>query len=96
MHTAVIRYGFAVISVVFAALVTYWVPWLRHREVFILPVGAVAISAWYGGSGPALTWPALSQSADPVILLLYEPANTLFIHARSAHSTMFFFRIVND
>lgn len=68
-----IRYGVAFLSVALVALLTYLVPWLRHRESFILPVGAVAFSAWFGGSGPGIVVCVLGALLQNYFLV--EPHN---------------------
>jgi signal transduction histidine kinase len=86
-----LRYGVAVLSVILAAGITYLVPWLRHRESFILPIGAVALSAWYGGSRPAQV--ACIVGALLQNFFLFEPVNE-FTFSPEATIPMGFFLIV--
>ena len=87
----ILRYAAAVLSVGAVALLTFLVPWLRHRESFILPVGAVAISAWYGGSGPGVVACVLGALLQNFFLI--EPMNE-FTLSLEALIPMFFYLVV--
>lgn len=55
-----LRYGVAILSVIFALLLTQLLAPLRDRTPFPLFFAAVSVSAWYGGIGPGLLATALS------------------------------------
>lgn len=94
MHTPArvgLRYGVAVLSVTVATILTFVVPWLRQRESFILLIGAVALSAWFGGRGPGLLSCLLAAFLQNY--LIFEPVYE-FSFAPEAIIPMSFFLIV--
>lgn len=50
----VLRYSVAVLAVIAATVGTLFIPWLKQRETFVLLMGAVALSSWYGGRAPGI------------------------------------------
>jgi PAS domain S-box-containing protein len=71
-RSALMRYGFAVLVVALAAVLTWWFPLLGERIPFALFYGAVMLSTWYGGRWPGLLTTALS--AVLIALLFLPPA----------------------
>jgi PAS domain S-box-containing protein len=66
---SLLRYGWAILSVVLSLALTF-VLWPGAHRPMVLFIGAVAISGWYGGRGPALVAAAVSGLA--AALLLFE------------------------
>ena len=64
-----LRYGFAVLAVLLATILTLSIPSIVERAVFILFFVAVALSAWYWGRGPGLLATGLSVIASAYLLL---------------------------
>jgi PAS domain S-box-containing protein len=81
--TVVRRYGSAIGLVILAVALTFLIPPLQHRGVFLLFLWTIFISAWYCGWGPALLTIALSSAAcayfllPPVFSLAIEPRTNL-------------------
>jgi PAS domain S-box-containing protein len=59
-RSALMRYGFAVLTVALAAAATWFFPLLGNRIPFALFYAAVMLSAWYGGKWPGLLATGLS------------------------------------
>jgi PAS domain S-box-containing protein len=59
-RSALVRYGFAVLTVALAAAITWFFPLLGNRIPFALFYAAVMLSAWYGGKWPGLLATGLS------------------------------------
>jgi PAS domain S-box-containing protein len=70
-------YGFAVLTVALAVIVTWAFPLLGSRIPFALLYAAVMLSAWYGGKRPGLAATALSALASAYFFL--PPAYSLAI-----------------
>jgi PAS domain S-box-containing protein len=62
-----LAYALAVVVSVAAVAVTIWTP-LLHARPWLVAVGAIALSAWRGGFGPALLSTALTYVAINVFL----------------------------
>lgn len=54
------RYGIMLLSVGLAFLLTWFVPQLRARESFVVFLGSIMFSAWFGGWGPGVAGSILS------------------------------------
>ncbi|MEK6577480.1 MAG: ATP-binding protein [Nitrospirota bacterium] len=65
-----LRYGVAIFSVLLALALTELIEPLRVRTPFPLFFAAVAVSAWYGGIGPALLATVLSALITEYFFLL--------------------------
>src|SRR5262245_6809666 len=68
------RYAVALLTVVAASLVKWWLdPWVGQETPFLFFLGAVMVSAWVGGLGPGLLATAASAVvADSFFLDPYE------------------------
>ena len=58
-----LRDGLAVAVIVLALFPTKVLPLLSNGVIFVLPLGAIILSAWYGGRGPGLLTTLLSVLA---------------------------------
>lgn len=56
----IFRYGVMLLSVGVAFTVANFIPQLRERESFVVFLGAIMLSAWYGGWGPGVIGSLLS------------------------------------
>jgi PAS domain S-box-containing protein len=72
---SLLRYGLAVGLAVLALLLSMLFRLQFKQGVFVIPLAAVVISAWYGGRGPGLVTMLLSVVA--VEFLLLRPAESL-------------------
>jgi PAS domain S-box-containing protein len=63
------RYAVAVLAVVSAVALNLALREYLSLSVLVLPLGAVAVSAWYGGLGPALVATVLGLACAVAILL---------------------------
>jgi PAS domain S-box-containing protein len=69
--SSAVRYGVMLLSISLAFALTTLLPQLRERESFLVFIGAVAVSAWFGGRGPGV-W-ACALSAIITNYFIYEP-----------------------
>jgi PAS domain S-box-containing protein len=76
------RYGFSILMVALAALVTWFIPLLSERVPFALFYAAVIMSTWYGGKWPGLFTIALSALTSAYLFL--PPASSLRIGVEEA------------
>lgn len=78
-----LRYGLAVAAVLLALLLTALLQPLLDRSLFLLFLGSVIISTWYGGVGPALLTIGLSAIAcqyfliNPAAMPVVDPSEDL-------------------
>src|SRR5688500_655360 len=63
------RYGVAALTLLVAIALVVLYPPFRERGAFVLCLGAVAVSAWYGGFGPAVST-ALASALFAAIYVL--------------------------
>jgi len=83
-----LRYGVAILSVAAATVFTYLVPWLRHRETFILLIGAVAFSSWFGGNRAGLLSCLLAAAVQNYLIV--EPSGEFSLTAEAVFPAIFF------
>ena len=72
------RYGVACVAVFLALLLTALLQPLLDHSIFLLFLGAVIMSAWWGGMGPALL--AIGLSAVACQYFLVHPASILVVN----------------
>jgi len=71
------RYGFAILMVALATLITWAVPLLGERVPFALFYAAVMLSTWYGGKLPGFVSIALSALLSGILFLPPTPSHRI-------------------
>jgi K+-sensing histidine kinase KdpD len=68
-HSALLRYGIAVLTVGLVLLIQLLFPFLVQQTPFLLSYVAIVIAAWFGGLGPGLLATALVASLTDYFFL---------------------------
>ena len=77
IHSTPLRYGLAVGLAFLALLFTMLLPLLPKEGIFLLPLAAIILAAWYGGWGPGMLATLVSGLA--IDYLFIPPINSFVI-----------------
>jgi PAS domain S-box-containing protein len=93
-RSSVGRYGFAILVVAVATLITWAFPLLGQRIPFALFYAAVIVSTWYGGKWPGLLTTALSALLSGFLFLPDTPTHRIGLEGVLLLSVFLFVSLV--